>query len=92
MDESHNERKPLLGDTPLRLSRSSGHPGARELPVCVPLVSEDSSRKANGENSFIYLNQSCSTLEPTTHWQLWGWPDGVGHSGVLSTEPQLPLS
>lgn len=49
MDESHNERKPLLGDTPLRLSSSSGHPRARELPFCVPPISEDSSRKANGE-------------------------------------------
>lgn len=92
MDESHNERKPLLGDTPLRLSSSSGHPRARELPFCVPPMSEDSSRKANKEKGFNYLNQPSSPLEPTTHWQLWGWPDGIGHSGVLCTEPQLPLS
>lgn len=26
MDKNHNEMKPLLGDTPLRLSSSSGHP------------------------------------------------------------------
>jgi hypothetical protein len=57
MDENHNVRKPLLGDTPLRLSSSSRYPRDRGLPVCVPPISEDSSRKANGENGFIYLNQ-----------------------------------
>lgn len=69
-----NERSPLLGDTPLRLSSGSGYPRARKLPVCVHPVSEASLRKAHGKQNktkksgFISLDLPSGTLEPRTRW------------------------
>lgn len=62
-----NERNPLLGDTPLRLSSGSGYPRAREFPHCVRPISEASLRNAHGgKMASFYLKHPSGTLEPRT--------------------------